>query len=292
MWECRPDRCAYPRQVVAVDPGVPETCARSQLPWRKRSRRRDSIAFSARSCSRSSSSSMTRATADHSRCRSRCRRSARFAVLIMRTSKRQSSGDSPSGVMMPYSMISNTSCDSRPMVWQASTRVRLVVYSLCISCLPVCARIECGLVGQFLPQTIRVAVGFLRHHDLQHRKEVALTRSGSQPAALDAQTLTCLAVRCHCQADPAGERRHIEFGAQCGFPRRQGNRNGQIAACDVEQRMRHETDTQIEITGRAIAETRPALTLETNTFAIGHAGRNLHLQGLANIRQAPGVTVM
>ncbi|MCY1406328.1 hypothetical protein D9M71_215900 [compost metagenome] len=125
------------------------------------------------------------------------------------------------------------------------------------------------------------------HHHFQLGEQVtALAVLGQQTIALDPQALATLAVGADGQVDLAGQGRHRDLGAQRRFPRRQRHGNDQVVPFDIEQRVRRKLDDQVQVAIGTTAHTRCALALEANALAVGHPGRNLHVQGLDGIAGA------
>ncbi|MCY1419472.1 hypothetical protein D9M71_350620 [compost metagenome] len=131
------------------------------------------------------------------------------------------------------------------------------------------------------------------HHDFQLGEQVTtLAILGQQTIALNPQALAALAVGTNGQVDLAGQGRHCDLGAQRSFPRCQRHGDDQVVAFHIEQRVRRKLDDQVQVAIGPAAHARCPLALEANALAVGHSGRDLHIQGLGGIAGALTCTVV
>src|SRR5690606_10828543 len=145
---------------------------------------------------------------------------------------------------------------------------------------PSAARVEVCGVAQLSPQFTRLFRVARWHYHFQYRIQIARALLARQPLALDAQALTALAIGRNIQVNAPGQYRHFAPRTQRRFPGRQGHRDQQIMALYVEQRVRHQTDEQVQIPVRCTAAAQAALSLEANALAISDTGGNLHVEAL------------
>src|SRR6516164_1265671 len=136
-------------------------------------------------------------------------------------------------------------------------------------------------VAPFLHQRFEFRIVAVGQHDSGGDEEVA-ARAGRlrQPLALEAEGATAGRILRDRQLDRTGQGGHPHLPAQHRLIERHREVDPQIAAIDLEQRMRGDADGDQEITGLVTGRAL-ALPLQADLLAVGDAGGDLDVELLA-----------
>src|SRR6202165_1964569 len=145
----------------------------------------------------------------------------------------------------------------------------------------IAARIVRVSVAPVLHQRLEFGIVPVRQHDAGGDEQIADSAGRlRQPLALEAKGPAARGILRYRQFDRAAQDRHANLAAEHRFIQRDRQIDAQIAAVDLEERMRHDTDRDQEIAG-GMAGRGLALPFQPDLLSGGDAGGNLDIEFFA-----------